>query len=191
MIVMTYQGVGKTTLCEGERLSSSFREFIDFESGLFKRENGTRCEDWASTYVKCAESLSKQGFTPLISSHSVVQMALNSVKEPVLSIFPSKNLKDQWISKLRKRWIESKSDKDYRAYINAATGFDDQIDILRCSPFEKIEIEDMDYKLWDLIWAHKLKMSFDRQKKRDKLENEWDISHSRDENRDPIEEETE
>ncbi len=150
MIIMGYPGVGKTHLVEfGEKYGD--KSYIDLKSEWFTGKNGTKSRNWALMYAKCAEGLSKQGFVVLISTHAAVQIELAKTKEYVMVVFPSKKLKDEWVVKLRNRWMYTKDDKDYRAYMAAADDYDEQIDILMNSPFEKVEITHMGYELSSLI----------------------------------------
>ena len=150
MIIMGYPGVGKTHLVEfGEKYGD--KSYVDLRSEWFTGKNGTKSRNWALMYAKCAEGLSKQGFVVLISTHAAVQIELTKTKEYVMAVFPSKKLKEDWLVKLRNRWMYTKDDKDYRAYRSAADGYDEQIDILMDSPFEKVEITHMNYELSSLL----------------------------------------
>ena len=114
MIIIGYQGIGKSTLAGRDK-------FIDLESGNFWVD-GKRAEDWYKPYCQIAEHLSAQGFTVFTSSHEVVRKQLRNSKEKVFVAFPSLELKDCWIEKLKMRWEDTQLDKDYKAYMNALPG---------------------------------------------------------------------
>lgn len=108
MIVIGYQGIGKSTL------SNADTKCIDLESGNF-RVDGKRADDWYKAYCKIANHLSEQGYTVFVSSHEVVRNELMKSKEKVVIVCPSIGLKDKWIEKLENRYAISHLDKDYRA----------------------------------------------------------------------------
>ena len=148
MIIIGYQGIGKSTL------SQSYNGFIDLESSLFKHENGTRSSDWAKIYCKVAESLSEQKYWVLVSSHGSVQVELSKSEERVIAIYPSIDIKDEWVKKLKNRWDETKEEKDYAAYIGAAMNYESEIEVLNRSPFDKIIIRNVYYDLPNMIIDH-------------------------------------
>ena len=146
MIVIGYQGIGKSTLCQFEK------GYIDLESSCFRRINGHRAVDWAETYAQIAEMLSRQGYTVMISSHLAVQKALYKSHEYVVAVFPALDIRDLWVEKLKNRWNNSGEEKDRRAYMDAAYNYDKEIGVLMESPFDKGIIENLDYKLFDILW---------------------------------------
>ena len=148
MIIIGYQGIGKSTLA-GKRLAFGLT-FIDLESGNFWVD-GKRAEDWYKPYCQIAEHLSAQGFDVFTSSHEVVRNQLINSKERVCVAFPSLELKDFWIEKLKARWEKTQLDKDYKAYMNALERYEDNIKELMDSPFEQIIIEKEYYHLDDKI----------------------------------------
>ena len=148
MIIIGYQGIGKSTLA-GERLQFG-PAFIDLESGNFWVD-GKRAEDWYKPYCQIAEHLSEQGFVVFTSSHEVVRNQLMNSKERVFIAFPSLELKDAWIEKLKTRWERTQLDKDYKAYMNALERYEDNIKELMDSPFEQIIIKTEYYHLDDEI----------------------------------------
>ena len=105
MIIIGYQGIGKSTLA-GRNC-----RYIDLESSCFWI-NGKRPDDWYLYYCSIAEHLSKQGYIVFVSSHEVVRTRLEWSCEDVVIVYPSIELNDYWISKLEKRYTETKLDKD-------------------------------------------------------------------------------
>ena len=122
MIIIGFPGIGKSTLaCNNDK-------FVDLESSYFKTLNN-RNDDWVVEYCKLAEFLSKNGNIVFISSHKAVRdyLAKIHISEPIVYIFPSERIKEQWVKKLEDRYMNSGLDKDYRAFIRARDYYDDDI----------------------------------------------------------------
>lgn len=144
MIYVGYQGIGKSTI------SNFYFNCIDLESGN-TFINGKRPENWEALYVNFALSLSKQGYNVFISSHKVVREELNKRNIEFIAIVPSLSLKEDWIDKLHKRYLDSKAEKDYKAYMNAKDCYEENIkDILNDSK-DSIVIKTMHYNLTVLL----------------------------------------
>ena len=159
MIIVGYQGIGKSTLCKGGN------GFIDLESGNFWVE-GERDENWARVYVNIAVHLSEQGYNVFTSSHKVVRDCLRNhpgvsdctTKAPqsVAVCYPDIDLKDEWIAKLKNRYERTRLEKDYKAWKNAEEKFEENIMDLSSEdfPFLCIAIRDIDYDL-ELVLANR------------------------------------
>ena len=146
MIIIGYQGIGKSTLAGNYNYN-----YIDLESGNFWH-NGVRPDNWYVFYCKIAEHLSQQGYDVFVSSHEVVRNRLKKYsKEPLCVVYPSINLKDEWIDKLKKRFESTKLEKDYKAWMNAEDRYIENINELKNSGIRCVEITDMDYSLHKLI----------------------------------------
>lgn len=146
MIISGYQGVGKSTLAE------SCLGFIDLESSSFFVD-GVRPDNWYVMYCKVAEHLSCQGYDVFVSSHAVVRDYLaHSNKEKLVVVFPSLGLKSKWLKRLKARYNETQSDKDYKALKNAEQMYEDSINELAIQAgFEKVMLTDVDYNLKDIL----------------------------------------
>ena len=141
MIVIGYQGIGKSTLAGRDN------KFIDLESGNFWVD-GKRADDWYKPYCQIAEHLSQQGYIVFTSSHEVVRKQLDGSRELIVVVYPSVELKDKWIVKLERRHKESGLDKDYKALMNAKDRYEENIKELEmCSSFEKMCLTKIDYDL--------------------------------------------
>lgn len=150
MIIIGYQGIGKSTLASKEN------NFIDLESSNFFH-NGVRPDNWYIYYCNIAAHLSKQGFNVFVSSHEVVRNRLKKYfNEPLISIIPSINLKDEWIRKLEERYNNHKSEKNYKAWMNAVNRYEDNINEIKNSGIEFIEIENIDYNLEHVLKEHNI-----------------------------------
>lgn len=124
MIVIGYQGVGKSTLAGRDR------KFIDLESGNFWVD-GKRADDWYKPYCNIAEDLSNQGYIVFTSSHEVVRNRLKNSNECVVVVFPALELKTEWINKLQDRYDRTGLEKDYKALMNAIDLYDENITELK------------------------------------------------------------
>lgn len=144
MIVIGYQGIGKSTL------SNKDLRFIDLESGNFWID-GKRSDDWYRPYCKIAEHLSQQGRIVFTSSHKVVREQLSISEEQIICCVPDLNLKDDWIRKLENRYSASKLEKDYKALMNAKDCYEENITDIANSGYSVLWLENMDYKLDDLL----------------------------------------
>lgn len=150
MIIIGYQGIGKSTLASKEN------NFIDLESSNFFH-NGVRSDNWYVYYCNIAAHLSKQGFNVFVSSHEVVRNRLKKYfDEPLISIIPSISLKDEWIRKLEERYNNHKSEKNYKAWMNAVARYEDNINEIKNSGIGFIEIENIDYNLEDVLKEHNI-----------------------------------
>lgn len=137
-IIVGYQGIGKSTLADGNR-------FIDLESGNFYVD-GSRSDNWYKIYANIAAHLAGQGFVVFVSSHKVLREYMNEKGIPFKVVCPSPELKDKWLERLRERYEETKLDKDYRALANAEEKYDENIADLMGEK-DVFLIKDMDYKL--------------------------------------------
>ena len=126
MIIIGYQGIGKSTLAGPEN------NCIDLESGNFwvtDKETGTakRTDDWYKPYCNIANHLSSQGFIVFTSSHKQVREELKNSDEYIMAIVPDLSLKDEWVKKLEDRYNESGLDKDFKAWKNAEECYEENI----------------------------------------------------------------
>ena len=140
MIIIGYQGIGKSTLANEDK------HYIDLESGCFWVD-GKRDENWYKPYCNIAEHLSKQGYTVFVSSHEVVRKRLQQSSELIGAVVPSLNLKDEWIKKLEYRYKYSKLEKDYKAWKNAEDRYEDNIKEIINDCKYTLTIDSIDYDL--------------------------------------------
>ena len=150
MIIIGYQGIGKSTL------AARNLKYIDLESSNFwfedpETKQRVRHSNWYEMYCNVAEDLSRQGYIVFVSSHQPVRERLLKSEEYLVACVPSLILKDEWINKLKERYKNSLLEKDYKAYMNAADRFTENVTEIMNSGFDVILITDADYNLQDLI----------------------------------------
>lgn len=154
MVIMGYQGIGKTTL------TRTSHKFIDLESSLmFLSDTLDRPKGWEELYVNYAESLANDGHIVFVSTHQQVREELskrakkNGLK--VGCITPSKYLEDKWVARLQERHSISQTYKDYKAYMGAKFNYGNDIESLEASSKELgiplIHINNLDYNLQDKV----------------------------------------
>jgi len=144
MIIIGYQGIGKSTL------SNENLKYVDLESGNFW-VNGERSDNWYEPYCNIAEHLSQQGYTVFVSSHEVVRKRLKNSKERVLCCVPVTGLEDYWVNKLKDRFELTGLIKDQAAYMNAKECYKENVlDLMTCG-FEVFLIHDANYNLKEMI----------------------------------------
>lgn len=158
MIIVGYQGIGKSTLANSERnqwVPEAFKGkgIIDLESGSFWVD-GKRDENWYKIYVNIAHHLSQQGHIVFTSSHKAVREELKKYPDYVRYAYPSLSLKDEWIDKLKKRYEESGLEKDYKALKNAEACYEENIkDLMNDGCKDPIEINSMNYDLGEMVFT--------------------------------------
>lgn len=144
MIVIGYQGIGKSTICKDNP------RYIDFESSALKMF-GRRPPNWEMPYCQMAIWLSKQGYVVFTSSHKEVRKLLTESDEYCIAIVPSVELEKEWIAKLRTRYEESRLEKDRLAYLNAQDRYKENIVEIVKDADEVIVIGSMDYDLKQIV----------------------------------------
>jgi hypothetical protein len=142
MIVIGYQGIGKSTLCKNDN------SYIDLESSNFWVD-GERADDWYKPYCNIAEDLSRQGHVVFVSSHEVVRNRLLESEEPILAVVPSptEEMKEKWVQKLQERYDASQLDKDYKALMNAKQRYIENVEEIINSGIPCITLNSINYDL--------------------------------------------
>ena len=143
MIIIGYQGIGKSTL-------AGKNNCIDLESGNFWVD-GKRAEDWYIPYCQIANHLSEQGYTVFVSSHEVVRRELEKSKERVVVVCPAIELRDEWVAKLEERYERTGLVKDFKAWKNAEDRYVANIYEIVSSGFETYCIRHMNYDLREIV----------------------------------------
>ena len=120
MIISGFPGIGKSWLA-----SMSMR-IVDLESSSFFVD-GKRPEGWLEMYVNVAEHLDSQNKIVFVSSHSAVREEMNKRGLEFLTIYPSIELKNEWLGMLRHRYENTKSEKNLRALEYMEKYYDDAV----------------------------------------------------------------
>jgi hypothetical protein len=142
MIIIGYPGVGKTTL------AGRYDKYIDLESSNWNSPNNTKPDMWWWSYGKVAEDLSRQGYRVFVSCHPSVQKYFEESNEYVMLLYPSLELKEEWVKRVSDRYDRDRSMKNLAALNNVELYYDKQIKALNNSPFEhKLVLKDMNYTL--------------------------------------------
>lgn len=144
MIVVGYQGIGKSTL------AGKNHNYIDLESGNFWVD-GKRADDWYKPYCQIAEHLSQQGYVVFTSSHEVVRKQFLNSSEKVYAIVPSSQLKEKWLDKLRTLYQNTGLSKDFKALANAEDRYEENIKEIINSGLKYWVIDQIDYNLEEII----------------------------------------
>ncbi len=141
MIIVGYQGIGKSSV------SGAYNNCIDLESSNFWHEC-RRPDDWYIYYCKIAIDLSKQGFTVFTSSHKEVRDYLLHFTDQtgIVCVFPSVSLKDKWIKRLRDRYANDQSEKNFKALANAEDRYEANVTEMLDSGHLYYEIDDADFE---------------------------------------------
>lgn len=143
MIYIGYQGIGKSTICK------KIDKCIDLESSNF-RVDGKRSNDWYKVYGNIAKHLSDQGKIVFTSAHMELRNYFNEQGIEYTVIYPSENLKEEWIKKLEERYELEPTQKNMNALLRARTHYcSDILDFME----EKngIEIKNINYNLEHII----------------------------------------
>lgn len=146
MIIIGYQGIGKSSAAGADN------GYIDLESSNFWVD-GVRPRDWYKYYCKIALDLSKQGYVVFTSSHKEVRdyFLKRIERDKIVAVFPAKELESAWIAKLGERFRLYKSEKNYKALMNAKDRFKENIDEMENWGGEFFVIDDMSYVLKDIV----------------------------------------
>jgi hypothetical protein len=142
MIICGYQGIGKSTIA-GQLYT------IDLESSNFYVD-GERDENWYKVYANFARHLSEQGYIVFTASHKLFREYMNLQGIEFVTVSPALELKEEWIAKLEERYNADKSDKNYKALMNAKQCYDENVADLQSEKNAYI-INSMDYLMYDVI----------------------------------------
>ena len=147
MIIIGYKGIGKSSATD------NLDNCIDLESSNFW-VNGKRSDDWYIIYAHIAEHLSAQGNIVFTSSHQLLRDYLaKNTTEKVVEIYPSLKIEEDWINRLKYRYITNPNTKNKRALDGAQGYYQDNIESFMndTGHFMYIELRTANYKLEDVI----------------------------------------
>lgn len=143
MIIIGYPGIGKSTL------AGRYKEYIDLESSNWNNlADNKKPINWWISYCKVAEDLSRQGYKVFVSCHEDVQNWFRESNEYVMLCYPSLELRDEWISRLKYRYDRDPSQKNKNALDTAEKFYCKHINNLYLAPFKhKCVLKDINYIL--------------------------------------------
>lgn len=161
MIITGYQGIGKSTCARKNDMvidleSSSFWKY-EYDGLEPIKDSRTRDEDWYICYCQVAEDLSRQGYTVFVSCHPEVREWLSKHHSVYFcAMFPNLHRRDEWIERLKKRYYDTKLDKDFRALEHAEHFYNTDItqllkEVENGYYSDAIAIDSMEYDLMDFI----------------------------------------
>lgn len=151
LIICGYQGIGKSTLCTNGEVVTGHPEVrcIDLESANFWCD-GKRPYDWFKYYANFAKHLAAQGYIVFTASHKVFREWMNEQGIGFVTMFPSVDLKDEWISRLETRYNATELEKDYKTLMDAKEKYEQTINNLAGEDNHYI-ICDIDYRMPDVV----------------------------------------
>lgn len=151
LIICGYQGVGKSTLCMNTKAVTGHPDVrcIDLESSNFWCD-GKRPYDWFKYYANFAKHLAAQGYIVFTASHKVFREWMNEQGIGFVTLFPSAELKDDWIAKLEARYNDTWLEKDYKALMNTKESYKQNVSDLAGEDNHYI-ICDIDYRMADVV----------------------------------------
>ena len=142
MIVITYPGAGKTINAHNKERTNE----IDLNCSLFYKENN---KNWFVGYCNFAIYLSNKGNTVYVSSHTEVINYLITNKSKINDnklyiIYPSLSIKQEWINKLKDRYLETEYIEDYYTYNYVNRNYVKDIELLT----ERFDVDSPDNNVY-------------------------------------------
>lgn len=153
MIIFGYQGIGKSTLAN----SPSGESYIDLESSMFRTPmHPERSEDWFQAYGNIVCDLDKQGKFVFSACHQQIRDYIASEKDlnGVIAVicYPSIELREEWLHRLRQRWIDTQLPKDKAALDYAEASYSSSIKALdKDTDYDHLILTKMNYNLHDIL----------------------------------------
>jgi len=145
MIIIGYQGLGKTTICQ------KYNNYIDLKCSDYRTIENNDDPDWFLPYCLDGEKLSHEGKVVFMSHNIEVCDYMKSSSENNYIIIPDDSLYDYWIEKLKNRSDRTGQSKDYYAWLNAKDNFYDEMKYYRETYTNVYIIYDQNYSLEDIV----------------------------------------
>lgn len=126
MIIIGFPGIGKSSVTRAYEGDTNTTSYIDLESSNFVKD-----ENWVKEYCDLAIDLDLQGYSVFVSSHKAVREYLaerQGVFPDIVEVFPSKELYGVWCQRLSRRYQDSPTEKNIRAFDYVRQNFDDAVD---------------------------------------------------------------
>lgn len=126
MIIIGFPGIGKSSVTRAYEGDTNTTGYIDLESSNFVKDG-----NWVKEYCGLAIDLDLQGYNVFVSSHKNVREYLAEKQDmfpDIVEVFPSKELCDMWCQRLSRRYQDSPTEKNIRAFDYVRQNFDDAVD---------------------------------------------------------------
>ena len=156
MIIFGYQGIGKSSLAN----SPTGALYIDLESSMFRTPmHPERSEDWFQAYGNIVCDLDKQGKFVFSACHQQIRDYIASeknIKGVVAAIcYPSLELREEWLYRLRQRWMDTQLPKDKAALDFAEASYSSSIKALdKDTDYDHIILNNMNYNLMNIFISY-------------------------------------
>ncbi len=156
MIIFGYQGIGKSSLAN----SPADALYIDLESSMFRTPmHPERSEDWFQAYGNIVCDLDKQGKFVFSACHQQIRDYIASEKDlkGVISVicYPSLELREEWLYRLRQRWMDTQLPKDKAALDFAEASYSSSIKALdKDTDYDHLILTRMNYNLHDILISY-------------------------------------
>lgn len=152
-----YPATGKTSSAGQVIVDDENRQVVDLETSLMKTEGWTRPDNWVQIYCNYVEDIINQGIHVFCSTHKDVREELDKRGVEYITVFPSLNIEDWWLCRLRDRWKEDPSPKNLNAYERAMSYYEEDIEDL-CSHKKHVEINvERGYDLIEVLSSYVLR----------------------------------
>lgn len=126
MIIIGFPGIGKSSVTRAYDGDTNTTGYIDLESSNFVKD-----DNWVEEYCDLATDLDLQGYNVFVSSHKAVREYLaerQGVYPDIVEVFPSKEIRTEWLNRLKSRYMKCKTAKNERALSYMRNNFDDAVD---------------------------------------------------------------
>lgn len=113
MIIIGFPVIGKSSVTRAYDGDTNTTGYIDLESSNFAKD-----DNWVKEYCDLAIDLELQGYNVFVSSHKNVREYLAEKQDVfpyIMEIFPSKEIRTEWLNRLESRYMKCKTDKNERA----------------------------------------------------------------------------
>lgn len=126
MIIIGFPGIGKSSVTRAYDGDTNTTSYIDLESSNFVKD-----DNWVKEYCDLAIDLELQGYNVFVSSHRAVREYLAEKQDlfpDIIEVFPSKELRIEWLNRLESRYMKCKTAKNERALNYMQNNFDTAVD---------------------------------------------------------------
>ena len=122
MIIIGFPGIGKSSVTRAYDGDTNTTGYIDLESSNFVKD-----DSWVKEYCDLAIDLELQGYNVFVSSHKAVREYLAEKQDifpDIMEVFPSKEMRTEWLNRLESRYMKCKTFKNERALNYMRNNFD-------------------------------------------------------------------